>query len=148
MNVAPPVPEVAGLSLDGAEPYVVTPEANRALCATLGSAPDPHGRAHPAFYFIATQVGMGLGVAGLCAACAFDVEDGPMLAGSKVAFDRPLMTGQPYLVRGEILGLTRKQSRKLGLMDLLEYRLRLVLPEGGRVLTATNLWVLPRGEPA
>ena len=140
----PPPPDVAGTSLDGSEPYVISAEENRALCATTNVAPDPSGRAHPIYYFIATQVGMGKTVAGLCAACAFDVNDGPMMGNTKVEFSRPLLTGQPYLVRGEIVSLTRKPSRKLGLMDVLEYRLRLVLPDGEPVLVTTNTWVLPR----
>lgn len=67
-----------------------------------------------------------------------------MLASSQVTFQRPLLTGQPYHVSGEIRGLTRKASRKLGIMDLLEYELRLSLPDGSPVLTTTNFWVLPR----
>jgi hypothetical protein len=87
---------------------------------------------------------MGKSVAGLCAACEFDVEDGPMIAASKVEFSRALVTDQPYWVTGEIKSLTRKRSRTLGVMDLLEYVLRLALPDGTRVLETTNVWVLPR----
>jgi len=47
-------------------------------------------------------------------------------------------------VSGEILGLTRKRSRKLGVMDVLEYRLRLHAPDGGAIAETTNVWVLPR----
>lgn len=87
---------------------------------------------------------MGKSVAGLCAACEFDVEDGPMIASSKVVFSRALMIEQPYWVTGEIKSLTRKRSRTLGAMDLLEYALRLALPDGALVLETTNVWVLPR----
>jgi hypothetical protein len=141
-------PGVAGVSLDGDTPYVITAEENRALCESVGIAPAADGSAHPVYYYIATQVGMGQTVAGLCAVCDFDVEDGPMMGGSKVTFQRPLMTGQPYRVTGEIAGLVRKQSRKLGMMDILEYVLRLSLPDGTPVLTTTNTWVLPRGNLA
>ena len=68
-----------------------------------------------------------------------------MMATSSARLSRPLMTETPYIVRGEIAGLTRKPSRKLGLMDLLDYRLRLIAPDGGEVLETRNLWVLPRG---
>jgi hypothetical protein len=88
---------------------------------------------------------MGLTVAGLCAACNFDVAQAPMMATSGAHFIRPLMTGQPYLVRGAVTSLTRKASRKLGMMDLLEYRLQLLLPSGETVLEVDNVWVLPRG---
>jgi hypothetical protein len=140
----PPPPDVAGTTLDGSAPYVISAEENRALCATTNVAPDPGGLAHPVYYYIATQVGMGRSVAELCAVCEFDVADGPMMGNTKVEFSRPLVTGQPYHVRGEIVSLVRKPSRKLGAMDVLEYRLRLVTPEGELVLVATNTWVLPR----
>jgi hypothetical protein len=47
-------------------------------------------------------------------------------------------------VTGEILGLTRKLSRKLGVIDMLNYELRLALPDGSAVLETANIWVLPR----
>ena len=140
----PPPPLVAGTSLAGAQSYVISAEENRVLCESTGVAPAADGSAHPIYFYIATQVGMGMTVAGLCAACEFDVEDGPMMASSKVAFSRPLITGQPYRVTGRIVSLVRKPSRKLGVMDMLEYVLELSLPDGTPVLSTTNVWVLPR----
>jgi hypothetical protein len=144
----PAPPNVAGVSLSGTHPYTISAEENAALCASIGVAPEPDGTAHPIYFFIATQVGMGQTVAGLCQVCEFNVEDGPMMAGSRVTFQRPLRTGQPYRVSGEIVSLVRKPSRKLGVMDMLEYTLRLSLPDGTPVLSTTNVWVLPRKELA
>jgi hypothetical protein len=144
----PPAPDVAGLLLDGAEAYTIDPDENRRLCESMGVAPYPGGQAHPCYYYIATQVAMGLTVAELCAACDFDVAAGPMMATSGARFLKPLMTGEPYLVRGSVTGLTRKASRKLGIMDLLEYRLYLTLRGGETVLEVDNVWVLPRGSGA
>jgi hypothetical protein len=140
----PPAPEAAGISLSGSTPYVISADENRALCATLGSSVATDGSAHPIYFFIATQVGMGKSVSGLCAACEFDVEDGPMIASSKVVFSRALMTEQPYWVTGEIKSLVRKRSRTLGVMDLMEYVLQLAMSDGTKVLETTNVWVLPR----
>jgi hypothetical protein len=137
-------PQVAGKSLAGRAPYVISAEENRALCESTGVTPAADGTAHPIYFYIATQVGMGMTVAGLCAACEFDVEDGPMMASSKVTFSRPLVTGQPYRVGGRIVSLLRKPSRKFGVMDMLEYVLELSLPDGTAVLSTTNVWVLPR----
>jgi hypothetical protein len=124
---------------------VISAAENAALCRCLGVEPDTGGEAHPSYYYSATQVGMGLTVAELCARCAFDVEDGPMLASSEAEFHAPLLTETPYRVRGEIVSLTRKASRTLGTMDLLHYRLRLVGPDGTTAVETTNVWVLPRG---
>jgi hypothetical protein len=140
----PPPPQVAGVSLNGAADYVISADENRALCESTGVAPAGDGSAHPIYFFIATQVGMGMTVAGLCAACDFDVAEGPMMASSKVTFSRPLMTGQSYRVTGRIMSLVRKPSRKLGVMDMLEYLLELSLTDGTPVLSTTNVWVLPR----
>lgn len=140
----PPLPDVAGHSLDGAT-YLITAEENEILCHSLGSEPDAQGKAHPVYFYISSQVGMGVSVKGLCAICDFDVEDGPMMGGSEAQFFEPLMTEQVYQIRGNIVSLVRKQSRKLGWMDLLEYQLHLDLPDGRRACTVTNTWVLPRG---
>lgn len=144
----PAPPDVAGTSLSGTKQYIISAEENRQLCATINAEPAADGSAHPIYYYIATQVGMGQTVAGLCDICEFDVEVGPMMAGSKVVFSQPLKTDQAYTVTGSIRSIDRKKSRKLGVMDLMVYDLSLCLPDGTAVLTTTNSWVLPRRELA
>jgi acyl dehydratase len=144
----PPAPDVAGTRLDGAGIFTISAVENAALCRSTGVEPRLDGAAHPIYYYIATQVAMGQTVAGLCAVCDFDVEDGPMMGSSAVRFSAPLRTGGQYKVSGEILSLVRKRSRKLGVMDVLTYRLRLHELEGRTVLETDNVWVLPRKELA
>jgi hypothetical protein len=144
----PSPPNVTGVSLAGSEPYIITAQENRALCDSIHAPAASDGSAHPIYYYIATQVAMGKTVAGLCEVCEFDVDVGPMMAGSKVNFNIPLRTEQPYNVGGEILSITRKRSRKLGVMDIMVYELNLSLPCGTAVLSTTNSWVLPRRELA
>jgi hypothetical protein len=139
-------PAIAGLRLDGHAPICIDAKENAQLCQTMGVDPDPHGEAHPSYFYVATQVGMGLSVTQLCEHCDFDVRNGPMMATSAVRFHAPLMTSTPYRVRGEVLGLVRKRSRSLGVMDLLEYRLDLHAMDGSLILQVRNAWVLPRGE--
>jgi hypothetical protein len=145
----PPAPDVAGTSLDGTKIFTITEEENAALCRSTGVEPASDGTAHPIYYYIATQVAMGKTVAGVCETCEFDVDDGPMMGSSGVKFSEPLMVGQSYKVTGEILSLVRKQSRKLGVMDVLTYRLRLHKEaDGACILETDNVWVLPRKELA
>lgn len=145
----PPAPQVAGTSLDGTRIFTVSADENERLCRSVGIEPAPGGTAHPVWYYVATQVAMGKTVAGVCETCEFDVEDGPMMGSSGVRFAAPIMVGQPYRVSGEILSLVRKTSRKLGVMDVLTYRLRLHPAEGGdAILETDNVWVLPRKELA
>ena len=145
----PPAPDVAGASLDGTKVFTITAEENVALCASTSVTPASDGSAHPIYYYIATQVAMGKTVAGVCETCEFDVDDGPMMGSSGVKFSEPLMVGESYKVTGEILSLVRKQSRKLGVMDVLTYRLRLHKETDGTcILETDNVWVLPRKELA
>jgi hypothetical protein len=148
MGDLPPAPDVAGTSLDGTATYVITADQNAALCRSTGVEPAPDGSAHPIYYYIATQVAMGKTVAGVCETCDFDIADGPMMGSSGVVFSGPLKVDMPYTVHGEITGLVRKRSRKLGVMDVLDYRLRLIDPAGAQVLETANVWVLPRKELA
>ena len=142
----PPAPDVTGISLDGTALFTITAEENERLCRSVGVAPAADGTAHPIYYYIATQVAMGKTVAGLCEACSFNVEDGPMMGSSGVRFSVPLQVEQSYRVTGEILSLVRKRSRKLGVMDVLTYRLRLIDGSAVVVLETDNVWVLPRKE--
>jgi hypothetical protein len=137
------VPQVAGTVLPGGE-YRIGRDENRALCEALHTEPASDGTAHEIYSYIATQSGMGLSVDGLLALCQFDAADGPMLGSSNSRFLEPLKTDETYRVGGEILALTRKHSKKLGVMDILEYRLTLSRISGERVLEVTNTWLLPR----
>lgn len=136
-------PPVAGHSLPGGE-YRITSAENRALCEALLTAPASDGTAHPIYSYIATQSSMGVSVDGLLAMCEFDTADGPMLGSSNSRFHDVLKTDETYRVGGVILGLTRKRSKKLGVIDVLEYRLTLERTSGEPVLEVTNTWILPR----
>lgn len=138
-------PNPSGFSLDGSEPYVISATENAALCRSIGCEPAGDFTAHPIYYYIATQIGMGPSVAEFCAACDFDVADGPMIVGSDVTFFQPLMVERPYMVTGVIKSLVRKESRKLGVIDLAEYTL--ALRDGDvPILESTTRWVMPRKE--
>nr|ART35587.1 A55 [uncultured bacterium] len=148
LDELPPAPDVAGTSLDGTEIFTISAEENAALCRSTGVEPAADGTAHPIYYYIATQVAMGKSVAGVCETCEFDVDDGPMMGSSGAKFIAPLKVGESYKVTGEILSLVRKRSRKLGVMDVLTYRLRLHTLDGAQILETDNVWVLPRKELA
>lgn len=143
MSLKPP-PDIAGHELPGGE-FHIGADADRRLCESLYTQPAADGHAHPIWAYIATQSGMGLSVDGLLALCDFDAKDGPMLGSSDTVHHAPLRTGQTYRVAGRIEKLTRKHSRKLGVMDVLDYRLTLSRASGEPVLEVRNTWILPRG---
>lgn len=139
----PELPDVAGRSLSGTT-YRITRAQNERVCASVGMTAAADGTAHPIYFYVATQVGMGETVAGLCAICHFDVKDGPLLGGCQVEFAESLRVETDYQVTGEILSLTRKASKKLGVIDLLEYRLALRTMDR-TIAQVRNSWILPRG---
>lgn len=124
--------------------YEITRAENEKLCAAVGSLPDASGAAHPIFYYIAGQCGMGISVEKLLAMCEFDVADGPMMTQSAVQFDAPLRVDETYGVSGEIIDLVRKPSRTFGAVDQLSFRVDLVNSTGARALSTTHKWILPR----
>jgi hypothetical protein len=124
--------------------YRITREENATLCEALGSAPAGDDRAHPIFYYVATQAAMGVTVEGLCQMCDFKIADGPMMAQSTVSFDRDLLVERDYAVHGAIISLERKNSRTFGALDLLTYELRVSETDGASVARCVNQWVLPR----
>jgi hypothetical protein len=117
---------------------------NERLCSALGAVPDPDGRAHPLFFYVATQVGMGASVPELLRLCDFDVAEGPLMTGSVTTMSEDLKVGLTYSVDGQILSLVRKPSRAFGAADWLRFRLRLRCPEGRLVGECVNEWILPR----
>jgi hypothetical protein len=133
----------SGTALPGGT-YRISRAENDALCAAVGAEVAAGGRAHPIFYYVATQVGMGISVADLLALCDFDVADGPLMVGSKVNFTSELMVERDYRVSGRIDSLVRKPSRAFGAMDMLSFTLTLIDEAGETILSCTNQWVLPR----
>lgn len=136
-------PAISGTVLPAGD-YRITAAENRQLCEALYATAAPDGSAHPIYSFIATQTGIGVTVDGLLVLCEFDAADGPMMGSSHTRYFAPLRVDETYRIEGEILGLTRKASRKLGVIDVLEYRLSMHRSAGERVLEITNTWILPR----
>jgi hypothetical protein len=123
--------------------FTITASDQEQLVATLGREATG-GDPHPIWAYIATQRGIGIGVAELCALADFDVDDGPMLGSVELTYSGPLELGVEYTVTGEIVGLERKQGRKAGTFDVLTFRERLLAPGGAEVATTTNTFILPR----
>ncbi len=124
--------------------YRISTEENARVCRAVGAEPRKDRRAHPVFFYIATQSGMGASVQDLFDLCRFDPSDGPLMVKTRADFARPLFVERDYAVSGEIIGLTRKPSRTFGAADLFEFVLRLDDSDGARAVECTNTWLLPR----
>jgi hypothetical protein len=120
------------------------PAGENSDLAGLLEGPVPEGdAAHPLWAYIATQRGIDVGIAELCAMADFDVNDGPMLGSTKLTYDKPLKVGVEYAVNGEIVDIVRKEGRS-GTFDILTFRERLIEPGGEQAASATNTFILPR----
>jgi hypothetical protein len=132
---------IAGTELPAGS-FTITAADQEELAAALGTgaSPDPH----PIWAYIATQRGIGIGVAELCALADFDVDDGPMLGSVELTYSAPIALGVEYTVTGEVVGIERKHGRTAGTFDVLTFRERLLAPDGVEVASTTNTFILPR----
>lgn len=128
--------------------YRISERENALVCRAVGATPRRDGRAHPIFFYLATQNGMGVSVGDLFDLCHFDPADGPLMVATRARFLKPIRVERDYAVSGEITGLTRKPSRSFGAADLFEFALRLAELDGDPVVECVNAWLLPRKAPA
>ena len=138
-----PAPAVAGVPFPGGT-YTIEPDENATVCRLLGADPAADGSAHPIYGYIATRVGCGYGVEEILAVAEATTADGPMVGSLELDYRTPLRVGVSYEVAGEFTGAERKEGRRIGVFDLLEFELRLNAPDGTLALVCSQSWVLPR----
>ncbi len=126
--------------------FTVTPEEAEALVGALETSSSEGQNVHPIWAYIATQRGIDVSIAALCALADFDVSDGPMLGSVEITYGAPIRAGLEYRITGEVLGLERKVGRKTGTFDILSYRLVMTDPAQATIATCTNTFILPRRE--
>jgi hypothetical protein len=122
--------------------FTITPQEQARLIDALGGG--AADGAHPVWAYIATQRGIGISVADLCALADFDVNDGPMLGSVELTYAGRIEIGVPYRVTGEVVGVERKVGRKAGTFDVMTFREHLLDPDGVEVASSTNTFILPR----
>lgn len=142
---APGFEQLPGTALSEGS-FTITAQEAADLAGALATTPATDDGVHPIWAYVATQRGIDVSVAELCALADFDVADGPMLGSVEIEYAQPLRSGVPYRVTGEIVDLERKVGRKAGTFDLLTYRLVMSAPDDEPVASCTNTFVLPRRE--
>lgn len=124
--------------------FTVSAAEDRELREVIDAAASPGKEAHPLWAYIATQRGIGISVADLCALADFDITDGPMLGSTELEYGAPIMIGATYRVTGEVVGVERKHGRS-GTFDVMRYR-ECLLDGDMLVAAATSTFILPRRE--
>ena len=134
---------VVGWQFPGGE-FTIDAAENESICRVLGVAPATDGTAHPMYAYVAAQRAQGIGVGPLIEMFGGSVDGGAMLGTLRLEWLGPLQVGHTYRVSGEVLSVTRKQSKTLGAFDLAEFELR--LHDGDRRLTGSRTtFVIPIG---
>ena len=106
----------------------------------------PEDTLHPIYAYLATQRGIGMSVAEVCALADFDINDGPMLGGVEFTYEGSLLPDTEYRVEGTILSLVRKQGKSVGVFDLLDFEEQVIDSDGTVIVSAVLSFVLPRKE--
>jgi hypothetical protein len=142
---APGHEHLPGTPLPGGT-FTIPPEEDRRYRELVHGGPSPDGSAHPLWAFIATLRGMGITIGETLALAGTDIEaDGPMHGEIDIELCRPLQTGVPYRLSGEVRSIERKAGRSLGTFDLLRLRYTLADDDGPAAYYTTAV-VLPRRE--
>lgn len=105
----------------------------------------PDGEAHPIFGYYTALAGMGITLDELFAAAHSSAADGPMFGEAGLDFIKPLEVGATYRVRGGFTDAIRKESARLGVMDLVTFELEIVDGGGQVAVVSRNTFVFPRG---
>lgn len=106
----------------------------------------PGDLVHPAAGFHAPLSGMGMSFAELFSLCRAESDDAIRAGEYSYEISDPLREDVTYRVEGEIVDVTRKRGGRIGLFDLVVFRLDMIDPEGRVALSASNSWVFLRSE--
>ena len=111
----------------------------------MGVQPLPDGLVHPAALFHVPIAGCGVRIADIFA--LFRAESDEAVRGGGFAWElhRPLREETPYRASGEVVSVERKESRKLGPMDVVTFRFELHdAADGALVARAQATWLFLR----
>lgn len=110
----------------------------------MKSPPLPAGMLHPVWVLLGALRGMGIDTDALTALADASAHDGTMFGETELELLHPLISGVEYTVRGGVVDIVRKESAKVGRMDLMTFRLELVDPKGTVAAVSLFTYVFPR----
>lgn len=106
------------------------------------SPPLPDGTLHPVWVLLGALRGMGMTLEELTSIA--DAGEGTLFGETELEQHLPLRTGVTYSVRGAVTDLRRRESRTIGTMDLMTFRIDIVDPSGALTAVAVQVFVIPR----
>lgn len=135
---------LVGYRFPGGE-FTIERWENVLLCDVVGSEPLPDGLAHPAYLFHAPLAGAGMRIADMFELFRAESDEAVRAGEYRWEIHRPLRVGATYRMSGGVVGMERKESRKLGLMDVATFAIDAYDAEdGGLVASTTGTWLVLR----
>ena len=131
-----------GYQLPGGE-YLLEPYKNWLTNDVVGAPNDDNRLAHPMFCYYAAMAAMGLSLEEFFALFDSSSDDGVMFGEAEIDIRKALTPGTTYTVSGQVTGVKRKNSRKLGVFDLVDFEL--TLHDGEELVgVSKNSFIFPR----
>ena len=116
------------------------------LCAdAILSPPLPGDVAHPMYGYYAAIIGMHPSLDEIFGYAHSSADAGVMFGEAGLDFHRPLQVGATYRVEGGFTKVIRKESSRLGIMDLITFELKVYQADGELAAVSSNTFVYPRG---
>mgnify|MGYP002382121274 CR=1 FL=1 len=126
--------------------FTIEPWENVLLSDVMCVEPLPGDVAHPAYLFHAPLAGVGMRIADMFALFKAESDEAVRAGEYHWEIRQPLRVGRTYRMSGGVVGMERKESRKLGFMDVAEFRIDVHDAETGEhVASTTSSWLLIRG---
>lgn len=126
--------------------YRIEPYRNWLTCDAVLSPVPVDDVAHPMFCYYGALAGMGISLDDLFALAGATAEDGVMFGEAEIDLRRPLHVGESFTIRGGITDVERKEGKRVGVFDIVAFRLELVDADGQVAAVSTNSFVFPRRE--
>jgi acyl dehydratase len=136
--------ELIGLEFPSAE-FTITSWEHWLCADAIGSPPLPDDIAHPMYGYYTAIIGMHPSLDEIFAYAHSSADAGVMFGEAGLEFHAPFRIGETYTVTGGFTAVDRKQSSRLGTMDLITFELQMHDADGNHVATSSNTFVYPRG---
>ena len=131
-----------GYQLPGGK-YLLEPYKNWLTNDAVGAPNASSELAHPMFCYYAALTTMGISLEEFFAVFGSSSDAGVMFGEAEIDLRRALTPGSTYTVSGQVTGAKRKNSRKLGIFDLVDFEL--ALHDGDELVgVSRNSFIFPR----
>ena len=136
--------ELTGLRFPSGE-YTITDWEHWLCTDAIASPPLPDQVAHPMYAYYTAIIGMHPSLDEIFHYAHSSADAGVMFGEAGLEFHKPLSIGSTYRVEGGFTKVVRKESSRLGVMDLVTFELELYDEIGDLAATSSNTFVYPRG---